>query len=84
MSNENAKLSNSTYITLDTNKLIVKDDELEPNELNKVESKKNRRKKLFLDNSETRKKIVCCFCDDFQKRSFQRAKRKISEILTNR
>ncbi len=63
ISNENAKLSNSTYITLDTNKLIAKDDELEPNELNNVERKKNSTDKLFLDNPETRKKIVCCFCD---------------------
>jgi hypothetical protein len=63
MSNDNAKLSNSTYITLNTNKLLEKEDELEPNELNKVKSKGNRNDKLLLDNSETRKKIVCCFCD---------------------
>ncbi len=32
MSNENAKLSNSTYITLNMNKLNAKEDEIEPND----------------------------------------------------
>jgi len=57
MSNDNAKLSNSTYITLNSIKSLEK-EKLEPNELNTA-----RNDKLFLDNPATRKKIICCFCD---------------------
>ena len=63
MSNEKAKLSNSTHITFDTSKLVAKEEDLDSKELNKIERKENRTDKLFMGNSETRKKIVCCFCD---------------------
>lgn len=63
ISNENAKLSNSTYITLDTNKLYAKEDELESTEHSKVSTSKHGTDKQFSNVSKTSKKIVCCFCD---------------------
>ena len=63
ISNENAKLSNSTYITLNTNKLNAKEDELESNEHSKVSTSKHGTDKQFSNVHKTSKKIVCCFCD---------------------
>jgi len=63
ISNENAKLSNSTYITLDTNKLIAKEDEFEQVGLNQIKNKENRIDKPFPDRNETINNIICCFCD---------------------
>ncbi len=63
MSNENAKLSNSTYITLATNKLIAKEDELESNEDSEIKSAKYSNDRQLSRKQKTSKKIVCCFCD---------------------
>jgi hypothetical protein len=63
ISNENAKLSNSTYITLDTNKLLEKEDELESNDLTEINNTKHGNYKQLSDKPRTSKKVVCCFCD---------------------